>query len=31
MTGVRVRETLPDQLVAAADDVVLVDITPQTN
>ena len=28
MTGVRVRETLPDQLVAAADDVVLVDITP---
>jgi two-component system sensor histidine kinase KdpD len=30
MTGVRVRETIPDGLLAAADEVVLVDITPQS-
>jgi two-component system sensor histidine kinase KdpD len=30
MTGVRVRETIPDQVVAAADEVVLIDITPQS-
>ena len=30
MTGVRVRETIPDALVAAADEVVLIDITPQS-
>jgi two-component system sensor histidine kinase KdpD len=28
LTGVRVRETLPDQVLSAADEVVLVDITP---
>ena len=28
VTGVRVRETLPDQVLSAADEVVLVDITP---
>ena len=28
LTGVRVRETLPDQVVSAADEVVLVDVTP---
>src|SRR3954447_984414 len=28
LTGVRVRETLPDQALSAADEVVLVDITP---
>jgi two-component system, OmpR family, sensor histidine kinase KdpD len=30
LTGIRVRETLPDAVLGAADDVVLVDITPQT-
>jgi len=30
MTGVRVRETIPDALLAAADEVVLIDITPQS-
>ena len=30
MTGVRVSETIPDGLLAAADEVVLVDITPQS-
>ena len=30
LTGVRVRETLPDAVVADADEVVLVDITPQS-
>jgi len=28
LSGVRVRETLPDQVLSAADEVVLVDITP---
>jgi two-component system, OmpR family, sensor histidine kinase KdpD len=28
-TGVPVRETLPDQVLHAADDVVLVDVTPE--
>jgi two-component system sensor histidine kinase KdpD len=28
LTGVRVRETLPDQVLSAADEVVLVDVTP---
>jgi two-component system, OmpR family, sensor histidine kinase KdpD len=30
LTGIRVRETLPDAVVGAADDVVLIDITPQS-
>jgi two-component system sensor histidine kinase KdpD len=29
LTGVRVRETFPDRVLDAADEVVLVDITPQ--
>jgi len=29
LTGVRVRETVPDGLLAAADEVVLVDVTPE--
>ena len=29
LTGVRVRETFPDQVLAAADEVVLVDLTPE--
>src|ERR1700742_385199 len=28
LTGTRVRETLPDSVLAAADDVMLIDITP---
>jgi two-component system sensor histidine kinase KdpD len=28
LTGVRVRETIPDQLLLDADDVVLIDLTP---
>jgi two-component system sensor histidine kinase KdpD len=28
LTGVRVRETLPDKVLSAADEVVLVDVTP---
>src|SRR3954468_4631267 len=28
LTGVRVRETLPDRVIAEADEVVLADITP---
>ena len=28
LTGVRVRETLPDSVLSAADEVVLVDVTP---
>jgi two-component system sensor histidine kinase KdpD len=28
LTGIRVRETVPDAEIAAADDVVLIDITP---
>jgi two-component system sensor histidine kinase KdpD len=30
LTGVRVRETFPDSVVAQADEVVLVDLTPST-
>jgi two-component system sensor histidine kinase KdpD len=30
LTGIRVRETLPDAVLAGADEVVLVDITPQS-
>jgi two-component system sensor histidine kinase KdpD len=30
LTGIRVRETLPDDVLAEADEVVLVDITPQS-
>ena len=29
LTGVRVRETLPDELLKSADEVVLIDLTPQ--
>jgi two-component system, OmpR family, sensor histidine kinase KdpD len=29
LTGVRVRETLPDAVLSAADEVVIVDLTPQ--
>jgi two-component system, OmpR family, sensor histidine kinase KdpD len=29
LTGVRVRETVPDEVVAGADDLVLVDLTPE--
>src|SRR4029077_10201462 len=29
LTGVRVRETFPDAVLADADEVVLVDLTPQ--
>jgi two-component system, OmpR family, sensor histidine kinase KdpD len=29
LTGVRVRETFPDRVLAAADEVVLVDLTPE--
>src|SRR3546814_8087015 len=29
LTGVRVRETLPDELLKDADEVVLIDLTPQ--
>ena len=29
LTGVRVRETFPDSVLAAADEVVLIDLTPQ--
>ncbi len=29
LTGVRVRETIPDRLLLDADDVVLVDLTPE--
>jgi two-component system sensor histidine kinase KdpD len=29
LTGVRVRETVPDRVLADADEVVLVDLTPQ--
>jgi hypothetical protein len=29
LTGVRVRETLPDAILTAADEVVIVDLTPQ--
>jgi len=30
LTGIRVRETFPDSILASADDVVLIDITPQS-
>ena len=30
LTGTRVRETVPDAVLGSADDVVLIDITPQT-
>jgi two-component system, OmpR family, sensor histidine kinase KdpD len=30
LTGVRVRETFPDSVLAAADEVVLVDLTPES-
>ena len=29
LTGVRVRETLPDDFLASADEVVLIDLTPE--
>ena len=29
LTGVRVRETLPDSILARADEVVLIDLTPE--
>jgi two-component system, OmpR family, sensor histidine kinase KdpD len=30
LTGIRVRETVPDAILGSADDVVLVDITPES-
>jgi len=30
LTGTRVRETVPDAVLAAADDIVLIDITPDS-
>ncbi len=30
LTGVRVRETVPDSVLATADEVVLIDVTPET-
>jgi len=30
LTGIRVRETLPDAVLGGADEVVLIDITPQS-
>jgi two-component system sensor histidine kinase KdpD len=30
LTDIRVRETVPDSILASADDVVLIDITPQS-
>jgi two-component system sensor histidine kinase KdpD len=30
LTGTRVRETVPDSVLGAADDVVLIDITPES-
>jgi two-component system sensor histidine kinase KdpD len=29
LTGARVRETIPDEVLAAADEVVLIDLTPE--
>src|SRR6201999_4118903 len=29
LTGVRVRETVPDSVLAGADEVVLIDLTPE--
>ncbi len=30
LTGTRVRETVPDSVLSSADDVILIDITPQS-
>jgi two-component system sensor histidine kinase KdpD len=30
LTGIRVRETFPDAVLASADDVILIDITPES-
>jgi two-component system sensor histidine kinase KdpD len=30
LTGIRVRETVPDAILGAADEVILIDITPQS-
>src|ERR1700691_1103881 len=30
LTGIRVRETVPDAVIGTADDVVLIDITPES-
>jgi two-component system, OmpR family, sensor histidine kinase KdpD len=30
LTGIRVRETVPDAVLGAADEIVLIDITPQS-
>ena len=30
LTGIRVRETVPDAVIGTADDVVIIDITPQS-
>jgi two-component system sensor histidine kinase KdpD len=30
LTGARVRETIPDEVLAMADEVVLIDVTPET-
>jgi two-component system sensor histidine kinase KdpD len=30
LTGIRVRETVPDAVIGSADEVVLIDITPQS-
>jgi two-component system sensor histidine kinase KdpD len=30
LTGTRVRETVPDAVIASADDVVLIDVTPES-
>ena len=30
LTGIRVRETVPDSILGSADDIVLVDITPES-
>jgi two-component system sensor histidine kinase KdpD len=30
LTGIRVRETVPDTVLGAADEIVLIDITPQS-
>ncbi len=30
LTGIRVRETIPDAVLGAADEVILIDITPQS-
>ena len=30
LTGIRVRETVPDSVLGAADDIVLIDITPES-